>query len=148
MLYQANRILGDTLDTEDVVHESFLKIIKIIDQIDNPKCPKTRSLVVTIVERTAIDHYRRRKKLRTVDIDEYINVPNPKNIESIHQKTDLAVAMATLPTKYREVLLLRYDNGFSETEVAQLLSLSQENVHKIIYRAKKKLAKALESMEA
>lgn len=149
MLYQANRILGDTHDTEDVVHESFLKIIKIIDQIDNPKCPKTRSLVVTIVERTAIDHYRRRKKLQTVVIDEeYINVPDPKNIEGIHQKTDLAVAMATLPTKYREVLLLRYDNGFSEAEVAQLLSLSQENVHKIIYRAKNKLAKALESLEA
>ena len=33
MLYQANKILGDTNDTEDVVHESFLKIIKIIDEI-------------------------------------------------------------------------------------------------------------------
>ena len=30
MLYQANTILGDTNDTEDVVHKSFLKIIKII----------------------------------------------------------------------------------------------------------------------
>lgn len=149
MLYQANKILGDTHDTEDVVHESFLKIIKIIDKIDNPKCPKTRNLVVTIVERTAIDYYRRRKKQRTVVMDEeYINVPDPKDIESIHEKTDLAVAMATLPTIYREVLLLRYDNGFSEAEVAQLLSLSKENVHKIIYRAKKKLEKALESWEA
>ena len=149
MLYQANKILGDTHDTEDVVHESLLKVIKIIDQIDNPKCPKTRNLVVTIVERTAIDYYRRRKKLQTVAMDEeYINVPDPNDFESIHNKTDLAVAMATLPTKYREVLLLRYDNGFSEAEVAQLLSLSQENVHKIVYRAKKKLAKALEMWEA
>ena len=37
MLYQANKILGDINDTEDVVHESFLKIIKIIDKIE--ECP-------------------------------------------------------------------------------------------------------------
>lgn len=149
MLHQANVILGDTNDTEDVVHESFLKIIKIIDQIENPQCSKTRNLVVTIVERTAIDLYRRRKKLQIVAMDEeYINVPAQKDIENIHDKTDLAVAMATLPTRYREVLLLRYDSGFSEAEVAQILSMSQDNVHKTIQRAKKKLAKLIERQEA
>ena len=50
MLYEANKILMDTHDTEDVVHESFLKIIKIIDKIEDPQCPRTRNLVVTIVE--------------------------------------------------------------------------------------------------
>lgn len=145
MLFQANKILGDTNDSEDVVHEAFLKIIKIIDQIENPKCPKTRNLVVTIVERRAIDLYRRRQRLQIIAMDEeFINVPAPKEVEDIHCKTDLAVAMATLPTRYREVLLLRYDNGFSEAEVAQILSMSQENVHKTVQRAKKKLAEVLE----
>ena len=107
MLYYAHKILGDVNDTEDVVHESFLKIIRIIDQIEDPKCPKTRNLVITIVERTAIDLYRRRKRFQTVTINENcINVPSPGDIESIHNKIDIAVAIATLPTRYREVLLL------------------------------------------
>lgn len=149
MLYHANQILGDTNDTEDVVHESFLKIAKIIDRIEKPKCPKTKNLVVTIVERTAIDLYRRRQRRQVIPmVEEYIHVPSPKDIEDLHQKTDLAVAMATLPTRYREVLLLRYDNGFSEAEVAQILSISQENVHKTIQRAKKKLANSLVGQEA
>ena len=149
MLYQANKILGDTNDTEDVVHESFLKIIKIIDQIEVAKCPKTRNLVVTIVERTAIDLYRRRQKVPIVAMDEeYINVPEPKDIEDLHDKTDLAAAMAMLPTRYREVLLLRYDSGFTEAEVAVILSMSQENVHKTVQRAKKKLGEILERQEA
>ena len=149
MLYQANTILGDTNDTEDVVHESFLKIIKIIDQIEVAKCPKTRNLVVTIVERTAIDLYRRRQKVPIVAMDEeYINVPEPKDIEDLHDKTDLAAAMAMLPTRYREVLLLRYDSGFTEAEVAVILSMSQENVHKTVQRAKKKLGEILERQEA
>ena len=149
MLFQANKILGDTNDTEDVVHESFLKIIKIIDEIEVAKCPKTRNLVVTIVERTAIDLYRRRQKVPIVAMDEeYINVPEPKDIEDLHDKTDLAAAMAMLPTRYREVLLLRYDSGFTEAEVAVILSMSQENVHKTVQRAKKKLGEILERQEA
>lgn len=149
MLYQANKILGDINDTEDVVHESFLKIIKIIDQIEKPKCPKTRNLIVTIVERTAIDLYRRRQKLSIVTMDEeYINVPEAKDIEDLHGKVDISAAMAMLPTRYRELLLLRYDSGFTEAEVAELLSMSQENVHKTIQRAKKKLGEIMERQEA
>ena len=145
MLYQANNILGDTNDTEDVVHESFLKIIKIIDQIEVAKCPKTRNLVVTIVERTAIDLYRRRQKVPIVAMEEeFINVPEPKDIEELHDKADLAAAMAMLPTRYREVLLLRYDSGFTEAEVAVILSMSHENVHKTVQRAKKRLSEILE----
>ena len=148
MLYQANKILGDTNDTEDVVHESFLKIIKIIDQIEEALCPKTRNLIVTIVERTAIDLYRRRQKVSIVAMDdEYINVPEPKDIEDLHDMVDLATAMAMLPTKHREVLLLRYDNGFTEAEVAVILSMSQENVHKTVQRAKKKLGEILKRQE-
>lgn len=149
MLYHANKILGDTNDTEDVVHESFLKIIKIIDQIEDAKCPKTRNLIVTIVERTAIDLYRRRQKLQIITMDEeYINVPALQAIEDLHGKVDLAAAMAMLPTRYREVLLLRYDSGFTEAEVAVILSMSQENVHKTVQRAKKKLGEILERQQA
>lgn len=148
MLYVANQILGDMNDTEDVVHESFLKIIKVIDKIENPKCPKTRNLIVTIVERTAIDLYRHRQRRQFVAIDEEcINVPSAKDIDQILDKTDFAVAMAALPTKYREVLFLKYDSGFSESEVAQLLGMSQENVHKTIQRAKRKLSEILERQE-
>lgn len=148
MLYQANKILGDANDTEDVVHESFLKIIKIIGKIEEPRCPKTRSLIVTIVERTAIDLYRRRQKRQIVGLDEeYINVPTPKEIENLHNKVDLSTAIAMLPTRYREVLLLRYDYGFSEAEVAEILSMSMENVHKTVQRAKKRLAEILERQE-
>ena len=57
MFYIANRILGDNKDSEDVVHDAFLKIIEIIDKIEVAKCPKTRNLVVIIVERMASDHH-------------------------------------------------------------------------------------------
>ena len=57
MFYTANSVLGDTRDSEDIVHDAFLKI----DEIDDPKSPQTRYLIVTITENKAIDLYRKRK---------------------------------------------------------------------------------------
>lgn len=145
MLYIANRILGDTRDSEDVVHQAFLKIIGVLEKIDEPKCHKTRALVVTITERTAIDLYRRRRREKVVPLDEeYINIPDTAQIDATDGCTDLAAAIASLPTRYREVLLLRYDSGFSEREIAGLLSMSEVNVRKTIQRAKEKLGRMLE----
>ena len=54
MYYIANNILGDIKDSEDVVHEAFLKIIDIFEKIDNPTSPQTRSLIVTITDRKSV----------------------------------------------------------------------------------------------
>lgn len=70
MFYTANSVLGDTRDSEDIVHDAFLKIIEIIDEIDDPKSPQTRYLIVTITENKAIDLYRKRKSKTVVPFEE------------------------------------------------------------------------------
>ena len=86
--------------------------------------------------------------MQYVPIDEEdIDLVSAKPIEDIESQSSLALAIATLPAKYRELLLLRYDNGFSEAEVAQIMSMSLSNVHKSIQRAKKKLQLILEQQE-
>lgn len=140
MYYTANKILGDEKDSEDVVHDSFLKIIHILNKISIPTCPQTRALVVTITERTAIDLYRHRQRHTSVPFDEvYLGVPARSGIEAIESTDTLAKAIATLPGHYREILLLKYAQGYSVKEIADILSLSQANVKKLIQRAKKKL---------
>lgn len=145
MLYIANGILGDQTDSEDVVHQSFLKLIKVLHKIEEPKCHKTRALIVTIVERTAIDLYRRRQRSRIVPFDEEtVSVSVASGSDDAASRLDLAAAMAALPARYRQVLLLRYDDGFSCGEIAGLLTMTEPNVRKTIQRAKEKLAELLE----
>ena len=48
----------------------------------------------------------------------------------------------------RELLLLKYDTGYSEKEIAQLLGMTEANVKKTIQRAKAKLQTLLDEMEA
>lgn len=148
MFYVANRILHDRQESEDAVHEAFLKMIKILHRIDEPKCPKTKNLVVIIVERTAIDLWRRRNRRPLLPMEEAaLDRHSPQPAEPMEGRWTLAQAMASLPEKYRSLLLLRFDNGFSEAEVAQLLSMTQANVHKTIQRARKKLEQILEEQE-
>lgn len=148
MFYVANKILGDTRDSEDIVHDAFVKIAEIIEKIDTAKCPKTRNLVVTIVERKAIDLYRQRKRRKTVFLDEeLINVLSVGDIQADPARPLIAEAIALLPTRYRALVLLKYDSGYSEKEIAALLSMTEANVHKTMQRAKEKLGQILEKLE-
>ena len=144
MFYVANQILNNDHDAEDAVQQAFFAILKHFKKISEIKCPQTRSFVVTVVERKAIDLYRTKSRSATVSFDEeFINTPTCTE-ETVTAHTDLTRALAMLPTRYRELLLLKYDSGYSEREIADMCSMTPANVKKTIHRAKKKLESLLE----
>lgn len=134
MYHIAYRIVQNGQDAEDAVHDAFLSIAKNIEKISDPTCPKTKNYIVTIVESKAIDLYRRKKRQSTHSLDELpdiaADVPHPQN---------LAGCILRLPPRYRQVILLKYSNGYSCKEIAKLLGLTKSNVEKIDQRAKKML---------
>ena len=44
-----------------------------------------------------------------------------------------------LAPRYREIILLKYIGGFSNSECAEILNISKENANKLLQRAKRKL---------
>lgn len=136
MMYRvAFDILGNPQDAEDAVHQAFIKILENIHKISDLKCPKTRSYIVTIVERKAIDQYRKKKRHPLVPYDD----------ETVGLRVEyagpnrLAGCMAQLPPVYRQVLLLKYSHGMTLQEIAQTLDTTPDNAGKILQRAKVKL---------
>ena len=148
MYYTANRILRNSRDAEDVVHQAFLKVIEILDTISSPRCHKTRALLVTITEHKAIDLYREKQRRNVLPLaEEYVGAAPAAEIERLAERDTLAAAIAALPPRYRSVLLLRYDCGYSNAEIANILDTTEPNVRKLIQRAKEKLSAALSGME-
>lgn len=140
MFFVAHEILQNKNDAEDVVHHAFLTILKNLSKISEINCPKTRSYIVIIVKRKAIDLIRSRKHETGEDYNDAVNgmtVPPPGD-------HGLADAIAKLPAQYRQVLLLRYDNGYSVREIGKFLGKSTEAVQKMIERAKAELRALLE----
>jgi len=139
MFHVASQILRNDHDAEDAVHQAFISIIQNLDKISRAECLKTRGYVVITVERKALDIIRANK--RYTDLNEKnlsgLEIPLPGD-------SRLADALATLPARYREILLLRYDYGYTQKELCKILDLSGPAVQKLLWRAKKALSDALE----
>ena len=140
MFYVANRILDNEQDAEDAVHEAFLKVAENIKKIGEPKCPKTRGFVVTIVENKAIDQYRKQQKHQTVELIDDIQGTNAH----YEGDNDLTKCILKLPARYREMILLRYHHGYSVREIAGMMGISLPAAIKLDQRAKQKLKKLCE----
>lgn len=140
MLHVANNILQNHHDAEDAVHEAFIAVIKNLEKFSDVESPKTRSLIVLIVERKAIDILRKKQRENLLEINEDIlGIETP--VPGDHS---LADAIARLPAHYREVLLMRYDNGLTTREIAKLLDITESGVRKMLGRAKRELRSELQ----
>lgn len=149
LLYQvAFDILHDHQLAEDAVSTTFCKAAENFSKISAPVCPKTKRFLVIVCERTAIDLYRKQRQQDSASLDalEY-DIPDQNAVVQPEEEGTLAAALARLPKTYREVLLLRYDLGYSTGEIARLLSFSEAKTAKCITRGKQKLRQLLEEGE-
>ena len=151
MFSVAQKILHNDRDAEDAVQEAFLKIIKNLEKINVSECHKTKLYIVITVRRTAIDIYRKKKSQeKIVPLDElvldekYEDSVAQEEIENVKDKVDMANLINLLPDRYRDVILLKYYNEFSDKEIAHTLGTTEANVRKLLERAKKRLAREYE----
>ena len=140
MFYVAKRILHSDQDAEDAVGQAFISIIENLQKISDVKCPQTRAFCVVITENKAIDILRAKKHLAKEELNEAlqgVEIPLPGD-------NGLADALAKLPARYREVILLHFHMGYSTRELAKLLHMTQGSVQKLLWRAKDTLKRQLE----
>lgn len=78
------------------------------------------------VLRVATNEAIRRLPRARDELPRLFDAPDPADVVVIRQT--LAAALRALPTRQREVIVLRHLVGLSETEVASLLALSQGTV--------------------
>ena len=135
MFNRANRILHNKQDSEDAVHEAFLKIAENIEKISSLERHKQDRYIVTITENKAIDAYRKKRAHPTeplFDLAEY-------SVVDAYSDGDIARCILKLPHGYREVLLLKFDLELTNKEISDALSISQALVRKRLQRARTEL---------
>ncbi|MDK2986830.1 MAG: polymerase sigma-70 factor, subfamily [Clostridia bacterium] len=143
MFYIANNILNDEYLAEDAVHQTFIKILKNLDKIDDVFCHKTKSFIVIMVRNTAINMYNRRKRSSVVPFDEAQWCIDREALEAAEGMEMLIQLIINLPVIYKDVLTLKYVHGFSNVEIASLLGISEAAVRKRLERARRKLNEAI-----
>jgi RNA polymerase sigma-70 factor (ECF subfamily) len=130
-----NRQIG-----EDVVQESFIKIIEKIDNFT----PNSNGYawICKIVQNTALNKLKSEKIRITEDIDEFHNLTNNENSEEISQNNIMAKkAMESLDDKQRKMIYYKYYMDMSIREISKKMNISKSTVHKEIKTAEEKMKK-------
>lgn len=140
MFHVANKILRNREDSEDAVHQAFISIAEHIDKIGDPISNLTKGYVLTIVEHKAIDIIRSNKRNSYIPLDEtFIDAPTMTQAIEYCGEDSLSKCILKLPANYREIIMLKYVQGYSSREIAGMLNITEANAIKLDQRAKKKL---------
>ena len=140
------RYAGTNEEAEDVLHESFIKIFNNINKYK----PGTslKGWMSRIVVNTSIDHYRKRVKKKTVDIDNvyHLKTREADVLQSLSVE-EIINAMHQLSYVYRTIFNMFVVEGYPHKEIAKILNISESTSRSNLVKARKKLKEILLSKD-
>jgi RNA polymerase sigma-70 factor, ECF subfamily len=150
MYYYFYRMLGNSADSaNDFLQELFMKLIEKPESY-NPAYPFSTWLY-SVANNMCKNEYRKRGIRQEYQEFEALEpqidyLPDP-TIEHEQVVGKIFATLDTLGEEHRSAFLLRYREGFSIREVAEILGLPEGTVKSRLFYAKKLLAEKLEYLK-
>ncbi|MBI5960472.1 MAG: RNA polymerase sigma factor [Chloroflexi bacterium] len=146
-LYRLNG--GDRMLSEDMVQETFLRVLRGIGGYDYPR--PFKPWLYAIATNLARNHFKRADTRYAVAADDEVLVdvpehdPPPEEILMLDDDMrDLAAALRVLPDHQRETIILRYCQELSLVEIAEVLAVPVGTVKSRLNLGLKRLREAME----
>lgn len=145
----AARVLGDRAEAEDLAQEAMLRLWKAAADWRADGAAQPATWVHKVVANLAIDRLRRsRRSFDMGDEDHADTAPGAEaRLQNDARLSALDRALATLPERQRQAVVLRHIEGLSNPEIAQVLEIGVEAVESLTARGKRALRAALEGQK-
>jgi RNA polymerase sigma-70 factor (ECF subfamily) len=130
-------LVGERAAAEDVTALAFERLFRARRRLD-PQRGTPRALLFTIARNAALDELRRRRRqpLATLAAEELLAAPAVTGeAEDVERRESVRQALAALPVREREVVLLKFHGQLSNAELAQALGISESNAGTRLSRA-------------
>ncbi|MEY1590407.1 MULTISPECIES: RNA polymerase sigma factor [Burkholderia] len=140
LLALATRMLGDRTEAEDVAQETFLRIWK-----QAPGWREGEARFDTWLHRVVLNLcYDRLRGRREEPVDVLPDVPDPQpepaaRAETRSRDARVRQALAALPARQREALVLQYYQDMSNIEAADLMGITVDALESLLARARRNL---------
>jgi len=146
------RFLGDLVEAEDIVQETFYRVYK--NKHYYKEVAKFSTWIYTIAGNLAKTELRRRKRRKVFSIhketatEKELELPDlkadpEKEVNTIVTEKIIQKAITTLPQKFRQVIVLRDIQGFSYEEISGIINVPLGTVKSRVNRARLKLQEDL-----
>ena len=154
IFHVAYRMLGDTAEASDVVQEIFIKVFRNIGSFKGQAALKTWIFRIALSEiLNRLRWWKSRHRSSTVSLDDQPNGheyyvpdsgPSPEEmLESKERELAIQQALGKLSSEHRSIIVLRDIEGFSYTEIADVLGISMGTVKSRLARGREDLKKSL-----
>ncbi len=143
MLYRiAFVMMKNAFDAEDVVQDTLIKYMEHLESGKSFETEEHRKAWLIRVNsnlcKNRLRFYKNHPKISVEQLSRYYEK---------EEDTALMDSLMLLPSKYREVLLLHYVEGYQGREIAGMLGLSESAVRKRLERGREKLRRILEETQ-
>lgn len=136
-------------EAQDLTSEVFLKTWQYI--IDGNEIKNLNALFYTIARNLVIDHYRKNSQ-KDISLSELENLQiepraEKREIERVERNIEFSKIenqLVKLKDEFREVIILRYIEGMSIKEIAEILQKKKGATRVIMYRAINALKELME----
>jgi RNA polymerase sigma-70 factor (sigma-E family) len=136
-------LVSDEREAEDLVQDCLFRVARRWRRVRRMEMPVayTRRILINL----AADGARTRAR-RRVELEPSIVMPEPfiDPLAAHDDRAELLGALAVLPVRQRAVLILRYFNDLTETQVAEILGCSPGTVKSSAARGLARLREVLE----
>jgi len=129
--------VGDASVAEDLTAEVFLRAIEGLPDYEPRGIPFVAWLY-RIARARVVDHFRQQKRVEKVALDESFPSDGESPLAEAERSffhEDLKVALRQLTPNQQQVIILKFVEGLSNAEVAQILGKTEGAVKSLQHRA-------------
>jgi RNA polymerase sigma factor (sigma-70 family) len=140
----AKSITGDTERARDVVQEAFLRL----HRLNGSRPDNVQAWLYTVCRRQALDVLRKETRMKTLDHAQaaVCECPMPTQVSAVEHRESqrqLLRLLADLPANQQEVVRLKFQDGLSYRDIAEITGLTSSNVGYLLHIALKRLREQL-----
>jgi RNA polymerase sigma-70 factor (ECF subfamily) len=131
-------------DVDDLVSQVFFRLLESLPRIE-PKRGSVFAYVIAVARHLIGDHLRHPRNSSAGEPTSSIPDSSMGPLERLVSNGEaeaVRAELAALPKDVRELLLLRFGDGFRYSEIAQMLELSEPAVRQRVSRAMRELRAA------
>ena len=148
----SGRLLGDRAEAEDVVQEAMLRLWRMAPDW-RPGEAQVSTWLYRVVSNLCLDRKRAQKRRPTATLDDAPDLAALGPGVEVRMMQDqrmaaLTAALAELPDRQRQAVVLRHIEGLANPEIAAILEIGVEAVESLTARGKRALTAALSGQQA